>query len=377
MRVPRAFAVLVPVLVAACAQVLSYDDYRARPDGSEVGGDAPADTHVPLTDTGPTVARAPERPPGDAVPSNKGRTLWVAAKRLYLGTTNSLGAPSNDGWKEWGFDLDSVCTSLEDSVKNLGTCRRHPEANQDVLLDGNLCRDNNFGRHVVALLKVSSDGFEQRINDGILEGNNTWVIRIDDLDDAADDPYAPARFYRTSEQKDGTVKWDGTDVRRVSADSVVDRSLDKALVVFASGYVRNHVWVSGDASNKEIVLPFSTDLNIPLQGTLITLQLDPDHKNGKRAALGGAIPMSQLEKVLAPVAAAGGFCPGSPLYTSLLRNVSRFPDVVMGAPNLQDETKDCDGMSLGIGFDVQAIQPITQVVDAPPPEPSKCGDAGP
>ena len=27
-------------------------------------------------------------------------------------------------WKEWGYDLDKVCTSVDDSIKNVGTCRR-------------------------------------------------------------------------------------------------------------------------------------------------------------------------------------------------------------------------------------------------------------
>ncbi len=366
--------VALPAFFAACAQVLGYDDYHAR---STEPADVGVDTGTTVADTAPEAAHVPPRPAGEPVPSGKGRTLWVATKRLYLGSTNSLGATSTDGWKDWGFDLDHVCTSLEDSIKNVGTCRRNAEANQDVLLDGYLCRDNNFGRHVIALLKVSSDGFEQRINDGIFEGNNTWIIRIDDLDDTADDPYAPARFYLASDQKDGSIKWDGNDLRTASSDSVVDRSLDKPIIAFPGGYVRDNVWVSGDPSSDQIVLPFSADLKIPLQGTLITMQLDPDHKNGKRAALGGAIKMSSLEAVLGPVAEAAGFCAGTPLYTSLIRNLSRFPDVVMDAPNLQDETKDCDGMSLGIGFDVQAIQPVVQVVDAPPPAPSKCSDAGP
>ncbi len=368
--------IALPLGLAACVQVLAYDDYRARSDASDAGHDAAIDANTTVTDAAPVSAHAPERPPGPRTASGKGSKLWLGAKRMYLGTTNSLGVTSPDGWRDWGFDLDSVCTSLADSQKNIGTCRRHPEANQDVLVDGEMCRDNNFGRHVVALLKVSNDAFEQRINDGILEGNNTWIMRIDDLDDTADDAYAPAYFYRAAERNDGTVHWDGNDVRKVSGDSVVDRDLDKAVIAFPTGYVRDHVWVSGDPSGTRVILPFSAELNIPLQGMIVTIQLEPDHKNGKRAALAGAIPMSAIEKVLGPTAEAAGFCPGTPLYDSLLRNISRFPDLVMGAPNLQDVNSDCDGMSLGIGFDTQSIQPVVEIVDAPAPEPSKCGDAG-
>jgi hypothetical protein len=360
---------------AACAQFLGYDDYHAR-------------TEVPVVETGisdaedvsetaPTAtARPPARPPGERAPSNMGRTLWLGAKRMYLGNTTALGVTSPDGWRDWGFDVDRVCTTLEDAVRNVGTCRRDPEANQDVLVDGDLCRDNNFGRHVIGLLTVSSEGFDKKINDGIFEGNSTWIMRIDDLDDGADDPYAPARFFHAASAAAGTVKWDGSDVRRVSGESVTDKSLEKPLIAFPNGYVRDHVWVSGEPLESELILPFSSELRVPLRGMIITLQLEADHKNGKRAALGGAIPMSALESVLRPVAESAGFCPGTPLYESLLRKISRFPDLVAGAPNFQDETRACDAMSLGIGFDVQSIQPVVEVVDPPPVDPGKCADAG-
>jgi hypothetical protein len=56
--------------------------------------------------------------------------------------------------------------------------------------------------------------------------------------------------------------------------------------------------------------------------------------------------------------------------------VQRFPDVVIGAPNLQDTTVQCDGLSLGLAFDVAPIQPVTEIVDPPPPTPDPCSDAG-
>jgi len=371
--------VAAPIAIGACAQLLSYDDYRERPATvADVGTTSDGSiAETPDAELGP--ARPPPRPAGPATPSGKGKTLWVAVKRMYVGSTTLSGMTSPNGWKEMGFDLDGVCTSHDDSVKNVGTCRRAPEANQDFLVDGDRCRDNNFGHHVVQLLVVSSEGFEARLNEGIFEGGNTWIIRIDDLDDGPDDPYAPARLYRSSSMAKNTVKWDGTDVRTILSDSVLDRDLSKSKTDFLSGYVKDHVWISGDPTLREIVLPVSESMYVTLQleATVFTLGLNPDHAAATRGHLGGAIAISSIETLIRPIATGAGFCPGTSLYNSLLRNVQRFPDVVIGAPNLQDTTVQCDGMSMGLAFDVANVQPVTALVDPPPPKPDPCTDAGP
>ena len=87
---------LLPVASAlACAQVLSYDDYRARE--SVV---VPPDTGV-APDTEPVVAdtadvglpplHPPARPSGEAKPSGTGKTLWLAIRSYELGTVDPAG----------------------------------------------------------------------------------------------------------------------------------------------------------------------------------------------------------------------------------------------------------------------------------------------
>jgi hypothetical protein len=375
----RLALMLLPVVALSCAQVLGYEEYRARAGDAEPGGDgAGADTEdVADAPAGP--ARPPIRPAGAIKASGSGRTLWFAIKRMYIGSLTSLGVASDDAWREWGFDIDGVCTSLEDSKTNIGTCLRHPEAKQDFLVDGDLCRDNNFGHHVVSLLKISSEGFESRINEGILEGSTTWLIRIDDVDDSADDTFAPAKLYRAQGQKGAGFKWDGTDVRKVLSDSVVGGDLNKPFADFTKGYIRDHVWVSGEPERRKLVLPVSGSLFVPLslEAGVFTLHLDPDHRGGKRGAVAGAIPVTAIEELLYPIADDGGICPGTTLYESLLKRVQAMPDVVVGAPNLQDTSKQCDGISIGLGFDVATIQPVTELVPPPPPQAGKCGgDAG-
>ncbi|MGZ3454809.1 MAG: hypothetical protein ACXVEF_34725 [Polyangiales bacterium] len=373
---------LAPVLAISCAQLLSYDDYQAKTADIDSGiapGDSSSevatDSDVP---TGP--ARPPERPTGDKKPSGTGKTLWLAVKHYHLGEQNLDNTYAPDAFRYWGFDLDHVCTSLEDAKANIGTCRRNADAPQDVLLDGDRCRDNNFGQHVVPLIHAYSADFEARLDEGILAGNNTWILRIDDLDPGADDPYAPAKLYRATSTKGKSVpKWDGSDVRSILADSLVDGvDLDKPVNDFVGGYVKGNVWVSGEPSKVALVTPVTGDLAIRmvLDGMIMTFEIDAAHTTGGRGMVGGGIPFASFEDFVRPVAAGAGFCPGSPLYDGLLKNVQRMPDLVAGAPNLQDTSKDCDALSIGIGFDLAPVQPVTEIVPPTPPTPTKCDDAG-
>ena len=70
-------------------------------------------------------------------------------------------------------------------------------------------------------------------------------------------------------------------------------------------------------------------------------------------------------------------CPGSSVYTSVIDNIKRSADLYVDSPTLQDETKTCNGLSVGIGFLAAPIRPVTAVVDEPRVNLDKCGDAGP
>jgi len=357
----------------SCATILGYDDLTPRADaGSESGTDTGVvDSKV---DSGPTPIHAPTRPPGDPTPSGTGKTVWFLFKRFYLGSVNHSGAKVSGAWKEWGFDLDKVCTGDKESKENIGTCRRVEGAAQDMLVDGNDCIDNNFGSHLVSLIRVYKEDFEKEANAAILAGSSTWILKLEDVDDGPNDPFVSGKLYRATPEKTGPAL-DGSDVRSVSSDSVIKGDLDQPVSFFPVGYIKNNVWVSGDANEFDVFLPIGA-FSVPMHlvGGVMTLPLDDKHENGTTAngVLAGAIPASTLEATIKPVAIEAKFCPGTPIYVSLLKTLQQFPDLVAGAPNLQDVNVTCDALSMGVGYEVAPMQPVTTVAAPPPPPPNPC-----
>jgi len=369
-RLPLALVALVGT-TCACANLLGYDDLAPREVDAEADvSDSASDAIVP------TVARPPPRPTGTPAPSGKGRTVWLAVRQLYLGLKTHEGVVSDDAWREWGFDLDKVCTGEKESKENTGTCRRADGAEQNVLVDGDLCRDNNFGARLMPLIKAAARvQVEDKVAATLIKGNPTMLLRIDDLDDGDDDPYAPGALYEAADIKD--PKWDGTDVRNVLADSVIDSSLDKSKMVLPKGYLSKGTWVSGDGDAFGMIVPFSGVPSVlPMVGGLLTLPLSTDRTPSGLATLAGAIPLASLDDFVRPVGLDIGICPGSPTYISLQAVVAKFPDLVASAKDLQDTTASCDSISVGMGAQFVRVQPPPAVEPNPPFPPGKCDAPG-
>ncbi len=364
--------VLVSGMAASCAALVGYDDLRVAGSdaGSEVSVDAPTDSAIDtvVTDTGPGGARVPSRPAGTVAPSGKGKTLWLVVDHFHLNQKDiKTGVLSADAWKSIGYDLDKVCTSAQDSKENLGTCIRPTGAKQDSLIDGNGCRDNNFGAQVVPLVGVYNAVFEDESNAAIKRGIGTLILRLDDVDDGPDDPFVRARLYKTSNFKGpGEPLWDGNDLRDVTDDSVTGGDLEKPNVRFDSGWIAGNVWVSGDGVPLDMPLPLANiTMTFPLTAGRMTLELAPDHSGGKLGQVVGALPRTKLDQVVSRIGDWAGICKGSSLYDALITNISRYCDVVIGAPDLQSTSTTCDGLSFAIGYTTTAVLPPKTVVPAP------------
>lgn len=363
------------LLGVGCAQVLGWDDLRVETADatSDTPSEGAVDTGAPDAETGPTSARWPDRPAGAATPGG-GKTLWWVAKRIYFGTLNHDGAATPEAWREWGYDLDGRCTNTAD-LGGPSTCKA--VSDPGVLLDGDLCRDNNFGARFLGLLVAGTkSSFEADTVTSLLGGSATWALKLEDVGDGDDDPYVPGAFYVTT-STDTPPKFDGTDLRDVLSDSVVGGDLGQPVTRFEKGYLRGGTWVSGELGPATLRIPFGGKGSAPLgfSAMVMTTRLSADRTKATGGVLAGVMSVPAFEAFLSPIAADAKICPGDPLYKSIVGAIARYPDLSLGAPSLQDPTKTCDGVSMGLGFELAPILTPTKIVTPPPPV-SNCGDAG-
>jgi hypothetical protein len=381
----------------ACASLLGYDDLVARQDAADVGSDAheagktdaPMATDAPpeaIVDAVPDVPVTdllyPQRPAGAVMPSGKGKTYWFEVRRFYFGTQDATGSKIKGAYQDWGWDLDARCTDLNASTNSLDTCMRMTGSAVDELVDGNLCRDNNFGARLAAPLDVISIGYESALADAIGAGGRTWLLRLDDVDDGPDDAFVTGALYVTTKTTSGSApKFDGTDVRDVGSDSLADAGATApAAVRFDRGFIAGNRFVSGDSRyDATILLPWNDDpIALPVAGLTLTLPLSADRTSTTAAGtVSGGIPLTSLLGALPRFASVGMVCAGDRAYDGLATSLAVAADVYVSGtePDLQNTAKTCDGVSLGIGFDaVRSAAYGTESVTTPQPAP--CGDGG-
>lgn len=334
-------------------------------DAGEVSDSAVPDTALTdsaLPDTGSldtAVVPGPVPPPRPTTTATGGKTVWFAINALELGVTPSIA------WRDIGWDLDGRTTTKELSATSTNTCRRVTGAPVSILADGHEGRDNNFGAQVASVLRALEPDLEKNLRAEYAAGGPTVLLLLSNV--AGDDNASvPGELY-VSSKRGGCSGVPG--IYAIDARSVDDTK--RARVKFPKGYMAGGLWVSGDlgADRFDLQLPWRGRLfTIPLESGVITLR-PSDRAPG---TIAGASRVDLLEKAMLSPLLAMGLCPGGAPYDQVVQTVRASADLVSGAPSLQDLTRTCDAMSVGIDFVAEPVT-VEDCRTGTPDVPSPCG----
>jgi len=302
------------------------------------------------------------------LPDKPGPEVTYVVSFYRLGITTRDGTTSDTAWKDYGFDLDSVCTTADDSATSKGTCKRNPDAKSDVLADGNDCRDNNFGSQLIPLLKGIAPDTEPNLVAGIKKGSLTLAVHISDLAEKGEDGRAPASFLAVK-GTGGAAKLDGTDTMDIDGTSVKDGDASKPNTVLVGGVKLvdgKRVWITKlDLLKLPAVFIAGATGAVPVHGARLELELD---QVPVRGTLAGWVLVKDVQDLVGALLRGRSLCPGNPLYELVVnKNVPQAADMPIALP--QDPSKDCEAISLAIGIELvkgnlgKVIEPSTPPKD--------------
>ena len=338
-----------------------------------VVGDSALDTGEPLPDSAPLpdvgpVPSGPKPPPRPAAATSGGATKWFAFDSLRLGVTvRATGASSPSAWKEYGYDFDSRITTADDSVTSRNSCRRVSGSPQKVLADGNLGIDNNFGQHVMAVVKSLKSDSEETVNSSIRSGNITMLLRLDNVgpDDNAD---VPGALFLAA-PLGGTPTFTESDKWPIDSASVDASKEAKAKF---KGYMAGGMWVSGDfgTGSFALLLPFisGSAASFHLESGVITVRV----ADGSNGTIAGGATTDSVKIGFTPLMKQFGICPGNATYDQVVATLTQSADLVAGAPQMQNPSVTCNTLSMGLGFSMKPTgMPNTISTLKPPLDPCK------
>ena len=360
-----AFAALA---LAACGG--TTDTTGEGGSGGGTGGAGGAGGEAPAGD--------PKKPPkaGPETPGD-GPGVTLAIRKLYLGDTDRDGKPSTSAWEDFGYDLDNKISTA--TSKDL--CKPAAGAKgADVYPDGTDGIDNSFGANIMTLITTLAPDASTQINDSIEGGAFTILLKMEDM--GTGDSYNPllTKLYGGAKLVDANgmevaPKWDGSDQWPVFSELLNGGNIDDPKVQFPKSYVVKdeqtgaRTWVSGTSG--EIALNLSIQgfsLALTIGQAVISAEVPSDNKSATNGTIAGIINTEQLISELAKV--AGSFspdlCPPSATFESLAQQIRQASDILTSGS--QDPSKECDGISIGLGFEMSAVE-LGAV--APPAEPGE------
>jgi hypothetical protein len=354
----------------ADASVTTDSGAVVRPDGgrdagADGGGAGAPDAAVPIDAA--ALALPPAAPPSGA-PSATRRVFAVS--KWFLGETFRDGGPSANAWKTFGYDLDGVATR----TSRTGTCRAI--ASGVVVLDGDQGVDNSFGQNGLPVLQrfTSPSDLSAVTTAEVSQGGSTLLLDIIGLDDTQ----AQSAIGLTGQafigaKRSTAPRFDGTDEWPLDGAYLVDRTniARGSSFKFPASYVTGGVWVSGPRSDLTVVLPMQgATLTLKLRNAVVTAK----HAAGSMLATGtiaGVVPIAEFTSAMSAVVSRldRAACPGTSLSYQLRDICESNADIRLAGP---DPTKDCDAISVGIGFEAKPIRVPTTVAPAAPPPADPC-----
>jgi hypothetical protein len=331
--------------------------------GGSTGGTDPGTSNVP-----------PTAPPATA-PDGSGATTF-AIKKLYLGDTKPDGtSDATSGWKYYGYNLDGKISTKTST----DLCKpRNNTSTSQVYPDGNGGNDNSFGKNILPIITGLAPDAATQINDSFTQGKFTLMISLDQLGTGKQYNPLHASFYAGGAL--GTApKWDGTDTWPVVPELLNDPAdiTKGSKIQFGTSYVINNEWVSG--SQQDIILSLSIkgfNLNLTISKAWITFQMNDAHTHVTGGQIGGVLATDSLISELQKIAGAFDtqFCdPTNPTFLSIAGNIEGASDILKDGT--QNPTKECDGISIGIGFDAEPVI-LGGVGAVSPPTGDPCKDGG-
>ncbi|HVK63288.1 MAG TPA: hypothetical protein VM694_02370 [Polyangium sp.] len=323
---------------------------------------------VPPPSEDPAGLAPPEEPTGLSTCEGPGKVM--AMSQIFLGDTKRDGTPDpTGGWKFYGYDLDGRASTKS----SVGLCKpRAGGSPAAVYPDGEEGRDNSFGKNILPVILGLSSDLSTQANEAISDGEFTIMLDMSTLGTSSDCNGLAAKLYGGADLG-APPKWDGTDQWPLLPE-LLNNDMDptSAKIVFPKSYVVKDTWVSGTKGTVKLSLSISGfSITLDINSAVITVDLDADRNGGTNGTIAGVIETEALISEITKVAAAfdESFCdPTSPTLQSILNQIRQASDIMKDGT--QDPAVECNGISIGLGFNAKAVQlgPVAPKGE-PPPDP--------
>lgn len=281
-------------------------------------------------------------------PACMGGPRTFAVKLLDFGEGNS------GEWKKVGFNIDgltSTGTSKDVCQPNAGgeASTAYPDGDKGI--------DNSFGKNLLPLIISLYPTWSSDINYSINHGDFTGLVKLDCVPDTGDAPQFVTKVFGGTPL--GMMPmWDGMDKWPVGPELLSDpMDPQSSTIIFDKSSITGEMFDSGKGVTFILTVPVftqtnKTSLKLTLHSAQMTMTLAADRKSAT-GMIGGVLNTEEFVAEVKKVGALLGLC-GQGLFEGLLTQARQASDIM--TDGTQDPAKTCDGISMGLGFEMSEAQ---------------------
>jgi len=274
---------------------------------------------------------------------------------LLAGTKLTFGEGNSGQWKKVGINLDGLVST----AASKDVCK--PNANAFPITpypDGDQGIDNSFGKNLLPQIISLYPNWANDINNGIQAGFFTVLLKLECLPPTGDVPEFTTKLFGGTTL--GTKpKFDGTDKWPVSPELLAN-TMDpqSSTILFKKSSVIGTMFDGGKNETFILTVPIktetmSTSIKLTLYAAQTTMTLAADRKSATGGKIGGVLNTEEFVSEMKKVGALLSLC-DSPVFATLLATIRQASDIM--ADGSQDPEKTCDGISMGLGFEMKEVQ---------------------
>jgi hypothetical protein len=337
----------------------------ANPEGSGGQGSSSSSTSV-ASSSSSAASSSSSSSSSSGIPGVHGPGIEkVCASRNVLAVSKLYFGDGDSGqWKSVGFNLDG----LDSTAASTNLCKPADGAAPVVPYpDGNNGIDNSFGKNLLPQILAIDPTWVTDVNNSITEGLFTALLEMDCLPAKGDDPMFTTKLF-AGETIGTPPKWDGTDKWPVEPDLLNNpKDPESSSLVFTNCSLSSGMFDGGKNGTIILTIPVttqgqSTSLKLTLYAARLTMNLAADRKSATGGMIGGVLNTAEFVEQVKKVGYLLELC-NNALLADLLTQVEQASDIM--SDGTQDTTKTCDGISMGLGFDMMAAE----IGDVGPPAP--------
>jgi hypothetical protein len=293
---------------------------------------------------------------GDGPTRATGGLLCVTKEGPVLAGTKLFFGEGNSGqWKKVGFNLDGLSSTgvskdvCKPNAGGMGVTA-YPDGDQGI--------DNSFGKNLLPQILSLYPTWVTDINNAMVKGIFNVLLKMECLPPTGDVPVFTTKLFGGT--KLGSIpKYDGTDKWPVERELLSDpMDPESSTILFKKSSVKGTAYDSGTDGTFILTVPISTATNttsikLTLYAAHLTMTLAADRKSATGGMIGGVLNTEEFVAEVKKVGVLLGLC-SSPLFASLLTQVRQASDIM--ADGTQDPEQTCDGISMGLGFELKEVQ---------------------